>query len=340
MKTQLCRSIFLVVATLASAALKAQVTATFENLILPPNSYWDGSSTPSGTTFASGDAVFPNFYDPSFGGYWASGWAYSNMKDSTTAGYLNMYSARTAIGYAGSSNYGIGKDGSIINFNSNAIAGVVNGVYITNTTYAALSIRDGDMFARKFGDTTGTNSGLAQGTYPDWFKLSITGYRGGNVITDTVNFYLADYRFANSAKDYIVTNWQWVDLISLGNVDSLIFNLSSSDNGLYGMNTPGFFAIDDFITASTATGIVSENKEVSLNVFPNPSSNQLTIDLSNVSESQVKVDVTDIQGKLMYSEIQNTGKSFHMNISNFENGIYFINISGENTSMNQKFIKQ
>jgi hypothetical protein len=37
------------------------------------------------------------------------------------------------------------------------------GVYVTNTTYAYNSMRDGDMFAKKFGGPTGND--------PDWYKL-------------------------------------------------------------------------------------------------------------------------------------------------------------------------
>ena len=61
----------------------------------------------------------------------------------------------------------------------------------------------------------------------------------------TVDFYLADYRFADNSKDYIVENWEYVDLSSLGVVKSLEFSLNSSDAGVFGMNTPAYFAMDD-----------------------------------------------------------------------------------------------
>ena len=50
--------------------------------------------------------------------------------------------------------------------------------------------------------------------------------------------------------------------------------------------------------------------------------------------------VKDIAGKLVYSSTQNTNTNLHLNISNFENGIYFMNVVGENLNLNQKFIKQ
>ena len=63
--------------------------------------------------------------------------------------------------------------------------------------------------------------------------------------TGSVDFYLADYRYADSSQDYIVNAWEYIDLSSLGSVDELSFSLSSSDNGSFGMNTPNYFAIDN-----------------------------------------------------------------------------------------------
>jgi hypothetical protein len=114
-------------------------------------------------------------------------------------------------------------------------AGVL-GFYINNTTYAALAMRDGDAFSRKF---------CAESN--DWFKVTITAQNENDEVTGTNEFYLADFRFADTNQNYIVTNWTWISLTNLGsNVKSLHFVLSSSDNGAWGMNTPAYFALDDF----------------------------------------------------------------------------------------------
>ncbi len=84
------------------------------------------------------------------------------------------------------------------------------------------------------GRWTAKQFGGADGTDPDYFKLLIWGF-GGTASTDTIEYYLADYRFEENEKDYIIKTWQWVDLSSLGRVDSLMFGLESSDNGDWGM---------------------------------------------------------------------------------------------------------
>ena len=109
----------------------------------------------------------------------------------------------------------------------------VEGAWFTNTTWAALSMRDGDGFADPF-------------TTDDWFKLTIYGVDAEETILDNyLDFYLADFRSSDSAEHYILDEWEWVDLSSLSGARSLFFNLSSSDVGEWGMNTPAYFAIDN-----------------------------------------------------------------------------------------------
>jgi hypothetical protein len=111
---------------------------------------------------------------------------------------------------------------------------------------------NGDAYAKKFGGETGGD--------PDWFMLTITGKDADGNEVDTVDFYLADYRFEDNGEDYIVDTWQYVDLTSLGEVMSLEFALSSSDVGDWGMNTPGYIAIDTimYYPASSLTGPYTE----------------------------------------------------------------------------------
>jgi hypothetical protein len=94
-------------------------------------------------------------------------------------------------------------------------------------------MKNGDAFAKKFGGTNGNDS--------DWFKLTINAYQNGNLKTEKVEFYLADFRFADNSKDYMVKDWTFVNLTSLGGLDSLKFTLTSSDTNQFGLKTPAFF---------------------------------------------------------------------------------------------------
>jgi hypothetical protein len=117
---------------------------------------------------------------------------------------------------------------------------------VTNTTYAALTMQDG--LVTSFGNTE--PFGGPSGTDPDFFKLSVFGVGSdGQALGTEVEFFLSDYR---SEDDYIIGDWQELDLTPLAGARSLHFNLSSSDVGDFGMNTPAYFALDDLTLAATA----------------------------------------------------------------------------------------
>lgn len=219
----------LLIAGHASAA-----NISFDDLTLAPESHFFPEIT---TTFTSGSATFNFDYDDysEFGlpGCCHSGWVYSNHTDTVTPGHLNQHSAFTGVGADGSSNYAIAYFGSpLITFDT---AVQVSSAAFTNTTYAALSMLNGDGFAKKFGGTSGNDA--------DWFKLTVTGWND-SVQTGSVDVYLADFRFADNSQDYILDSWTQFDLSSLGTVTSLRFAIDSSDSGAWGINTPAYFAMD------------------------------------------------------------------------------------------------
>lgn len=267
---------------------QAQQVVTFDDLTLAPNSYWDGSDSSGG--FTSGGVYFEN----SYAGYWSAGFIYSNTTDVTTAGYTNDFSAFTGSGANGSSNYGVNYGNSSIDFGSPKVIGSIQ---LTNTTYAALSMRDGDSFGKQFGSVNNAQGNPDGTNGEDWFRVLIIGKDAQSNTTDTVIFYLADYRFANNTQDYIVNTWQTVDLTSLGTIQFLEFELESSDVGSWGMNTPAYFALDN-LTFGTAS--VNTLSMISQEVFPNPTTGTLTVK----SESGI-INVYATSGELVLSRSTN-----------------------------------
>lgn len=220
-------------AVAAAGGAQAAVVSDFEQPVLAANSAYAPGADAS---FTSGAASFAYDYSDWGGGFWSwSGWTYSSGTDTTTPGSDNQYSAYAGSGAGGSAQYAVAYLGdALISLSAPA---VVQGVALTNTTYTALSLLQGDAFAKKFGGASGNDA--------DWLKLTITGIDAGGAALGSVDFYLADYRFADNNLDYVVQDWTFVDLSSLGSVAGLRFALTSSDNGDFGMNTPAYFALDD-----------------------------------------------------------------------------------------------
>jgi hypothetical protein len=227
--------------------LASEAVVDFEDLTLEPDSSWsglyvlggdDGFSWYNNTTgFNSGSVTFVNYSNGNYG-VWG-GFAYSNQTDTTDGNYLNQFSVYAGQAYSGSI-FGVGYSDASSGYLTTASFDSqvrISGLYVTNTTYAALDMLNGSMFSKKFGGVSGND--------PDWFMLTITGTDNNGNSAGSVNFYLADYRFEDNALDYVLDQWTWIDLSDLGFVSRLEFSLSSSDVGDWGMNTPAYFAIDN-----------------------------------------------------------------------------------------------
>ncbi|MCE7921890.1 MAG: DUF4465 domain-containing protein [Haliscomenobacteraceae bacterium CHB4] len=278
----------LVFALFLTQNLIAQTVADFENFNLPFNTFLnDAGSTGK---FSAGNISLPNNYNSD----WMSwdGWAISNRTDNMTPGYLNESSAIAGGGATGSATYAVSY---VIGASAMKLTnrGTVNGLFVTNNTYAYYSMKDGDAFAKKFGGITGND--------PDYFLLTVKKYLDGQLSADSVNFYLADYRFANNAQDYILADWTWLNLNSLGSADSLRFSLSSSDAGAFGMNTPAYFCVDHVTTTDLVS---SENPPVAafqIEIFPNPVADFLTVHLPEENEAAF-LQIFDLQGKIVFEK--------------------------------------
>jgi hypothetical protein len=274
----------------------------FGDLSLDPDTYWNGSD--GSGSFISNNARFYNSYNQDYGSW--SGWSYSNTSDMSTPGYLNQFSAITGSGfgpgegngiYAVSNLYG----SSVIDFPGGSFT--PEGFFVTNSTYATLSMEEGDAFSKAFGGPDGSD--------PDYFKLLVWGRKNG-ITTDTVEYYLADYRFESGDKDFITRTWQWVDLGMFGKVDSLLFGLASSDMGDWGMNTPAYFCLDNLYLRADQAPVVahplgdiqftSSSADTTLSlagVFTDPDDPDSSIVTSIAHNSNEDLLLLDLNGELL-----------------------------------------
>ena len=237
---------------LTSAASADQI-ATFEGIV--------GANSEHHTSpFLSGGHAFSNVYDSTFDAWY--GWAASSKTNTTDPNFENQYSAITGGGANGSSSYGVGytygtpafdsigldpSDPRYVKSNpfhpSDTYITLANGttpdsIQLTNTTYAYLSMKNGDPYGFSKPFDTG-----------DFQFVDIRGYDANGIQVGTVIFYLADYR--DATNHILVNTWVNVDLTSLAGSTTLQFGIQSSRNDpTYGINTPAFFAADNFVARS------------------------------------------------------------------------------------------
>lgn len=225
------------------STVHAATSITFEEVNLGTQGYINN------IPYSTDGATLSNNYHPAStpGEPWESwsGFAISNKTNTATPGFGNQYSSYTGGGAGSSANFAVGywdaafnPTGTRINFvTSTNLLGM--GADFTNTTYTALDMMNGTSgVSKKFGGVTGND--------PDYLRLTLTGYLN-NLVTGNADIYLADFRFANNTQDYILDTWKYVDFSNLGTVDEIRFTMTSTDNGMFGINTPTYFAIDNLV---------------------------------------------------------------------------------------------
>lgn len=304
----------------------AQQVATFDDVELESGSWYNGADGAGG--FNSGGFWFPNDYDFTWNSW--RDFAVSNMKDSITSGYQNQYSAITASGAAGSGNYAVAYCPGDITMQFDP-AVEVTGFDVTNSTYAYLNMRDGDgSFSKIFGGTDGSD--------PDYFKLLVSGLDQDGIPTDTLEFFLADFRFEDSSMDYILKTWKWFDISSLGKVKTLYFSMRSSDVGDYGMNTPAYFCMDNFTSAElTSGGDYPAADRQRLTIFPNPVEDIFFVDVPAGAERMVLLEST---GRVIFRQMVSGGERLAVDVlSGMPGGIYFLVMKKEGKVWTEKVMK-
>ena len=193
-------------------------------------------------TFLTG-SVLP--YDPetwsgglSGGGIAISNYANGKLTDADYTRQLEVFNhtlngaGRENNGNNGSQNFAIVYDAGAWASNpaalamADGVARTIESVYVNNTCYTLNVLKNGNEYA-------------APMAYNGFFKVTATGYAGGEVV-GTTEFYLAK-------NLSFVSEWTKWDLSGLGAVDKVVFGLSGSPEqyGDWGINTPTYLAIDD-----------------------------------------------------------------------------------------------
>lgn len=214
-------------------------------------------------------------YDASFDLTWCytlynGGFALSNYHNMTEASYLNQLSAYNssspgggnfivAFGnfnkqdpmtaaysdYEGCARvYLTNERGYIVTEEKEPVSGKsMNGwfrsVYITNTTYTYLTMKNGDAYASALN---AENEG--------WFKVQFIVFKDDDPNGKPLDYteaYLANFK-KGQANGYlgIIDEWIKVDLSMLPECSIMVINFVGSDTGEWGLNTPSYVALDNF----------------------------------------------------------------------------------------------
>jgi hypothetical protein len=158
---------------------------------------------------------------------------------------------------------------------------------------------------------------------PKGFVNANPQVKNTTLLTDTVNWMVVQDTFIAIGNEVYLT---------IGNfsTDSLSDTVKVGGNGTYSGFT--YYYIDGVSVYDVATLGIEQNKnKVEVSVYPNPASNKINIEAKEVTE----IKVFDLLGK----EIIST-KEKEVDISNLNNGVYFIQLQTKQNTYTQKIIVQ
>lgn len=99
---------------------------------------------------------------------------------------------------------------------------------------------------------------------------------------------------------------------------------------------------EQVITVVNCVGVNENNENISLEVYPNPTSGKFNLNINAIDMRDAELQVIDIVGKVVYSqEVNITGSHiFTLDISDNPGGIYFVQIKNDTQSISKKvFLK-
>ena len=126
------------------------------------------------------------------------------------------------------------------------------------------------------------------------------------------------------------------------------YNINTNGwNGSYIPGTAwnaGFYHLDmGFLITFDPSGI-SENLNRSVNLFPNPADENITLSISEMGSEQLSVSIVDVAGREVYSvdeiNVTSENKNIVIDTDELTQGVYFCRVSGQTFSETLRFVKK
>ena len=212
-------------------------------------------------------------------------------------------------------------------------------------------------------ETTGTIMVNTVGDY----TVSVTSSCGGaflDVVTVTDNTPNAVYDYTNSYYTGIFNNmsringdmYRWVfydDASGKNNPMDTVWKSTQKDfTHLFADNGPYYVCLTTYNECDTVefckqwigtVGINENSLNDVISLMPNPVSSTLTIQFNNFNSDQINVEMTNVQGQVVYSNQfvdVNASDNKQIDVSNLNKGMYIVKFTTENEVIAKQIIVQ
>jgi hypothetical protein len=263
-----------------------------------------------------------------------AGGQYSN--NNIACSFTNTAVTNTGTGYV------LNLTPHVIKFENPIIQDTVNwiqvsGVFVANGTESFLTI------GNFFNDVNTDTLNLYDGTYPSATYFiddvsvipidSMPAFAGNDT-----NVVIGDSVFIGQEISNLNCNWyNAAGTLIASNISGIYVQPTSDTYYVVEQNLCGTITYDTVNVNVSGVGI-NENKFNSIKVYPNPSTGNISFELSNSDVTELNIKVIDVTGKIVFDKTINSGERMFNLSLDVPNGIYMLFINDPNT--NERIVKR
>ena len=138
--------------------------------------------------------------------------------------------------------------------------------------------------------------------------------------------------FTDGAKDQATWQEKTIDLGSYAGQNVYIAFRHYNITDMFYLDMDDVTVTNATVNANPGTGIAENNSNIA--IYPNPATTVLNVE----AEGYNTVELVNVLGQVVYSA--NATNNMQINVSNLDNGVYFVRMNGANGTATQKFIKK
>ena len=205
-----------------------------------------------------------------------------------------------------------------------------------------------------YADYTTSSTALAKGSSYSLTVIPGTPGQTNSAYTDDEIAAWIDFNNNNNFNDpgeqigYVLVAAGWSNVLNftvpttatLGNVRMRVRISYSPDGAIAPCGQSTYGEVEDYTIQITATGGLSENPLDAISVYPNPTENELFVDMQNIDTDVTRIEILDLSGKVLQVVQVSQEAIMKMNTSNLAQGMYQIRILSDDYAVTKRFVKK
>ena len=205
-----------------------------------------------------------------------------------------------------------------------------------------------------YANYTTTTTTLAKGSSYSLTVIPGTPGQANSAYNDDEIAAWIDFNNNNSFNDpgeqvgYVLVAAGWSNVFNftvptsatLGNVRMRVRISYSPDGAIAPCGQSTYGEVEDYTVNITASSGLTENPLDAVSVYPNPTENELFVDMQNIETDVTRIEILDLSGKVLQVVPANQGSIMKMNTSNLAQGMYQIRILSDEYAVTKRFVKK